>query len=177
MTVDNRHEQQRHLPRGLQAVSPQESKLRQSRMSEEPTPAVEVSVYTPTTGVAIVDVKVGAESTPAPLHWPAGDWTKPPLDISLSEIGRVEGVQVVFQDEVIDTADAALSTDVDVGVPLFDVDEWPADRYLDARLNVRASRLASGHLLVTIDDDRPGRLLRLGNGLVDSHSASTRAIG
>jgi hypothetical protein len=137
---------------------------------------IDISVDSPTTGVVIVDIKIGSQSTPAPLHWRAGDWTKPPLDISLSPEGLVESIQVVFQDEEVTMVDGDVATEEEPGVPSFRVDEWPADRYLDVRTGVRAVRLASGELLVSIDDEHPARLLRIGDGVGLGLDASGRVV-
>ena len=125
---------------------------------------LDISVHSPTRGVAIVDVKVGSQSTQAPLHWRAGDWTKPPLDVSLGLDGRIECLQVVFQDEVVMMAEGERAVQEEPGSPSFEVEQWPPDRYLDIRTDVRAARLASGELLVSIDEDQPVRFVRIGQG-------------
>jgi hypothetical protein len=102
------------------------------------------------------------------MHWRAGDWTKPPLDISLSPDGRIENVKVVFQDEVVAIAPderQILNEPSAPGFPFFDLHEWPSDRYLDAHASVHYRRLDSGELLVTLQDAHPLRLLQLGKGL------------
>jgi hypothetical protein len=52
-----------------------------------------------------------------------------------------------------------------MGVPLFDVEGWPSDRYVDTRTSVLATRLSSDELVVSIADSDPVRRLRLGEGL------------
>lgn len=47
---------------------------------------------------------VGQDASDAPLHWRAGDWSKPPLDVRLSDVGAVESIQFVFQDESVNAA-------------------------------------------------------------------------
>jgi hypothetical protein len=143
-------------------------------------PRVSVSVESLTTGVAIVDVKVGSQSTSAPLHWRAGDWTKPPLDISLSPEGFIEGIQVVFQDE------ALLASEKDADrppeeprIPRFEVGQWTANRYLDYRAELRVARFVSGELSVSIGQARAARLLRLAPALrvgIDSADCLARIV-
>jgi hypothetical protein len=139
--------------------------------SREESP-IQISVNSPTRGVAIVDVKIGSSSTPTPLHWRAGDWTKPPLDVSFSLNGQIESVQVVFQDESVMTAEGAAAVREEPGVPSFEIEQWPLDRYLDVQTGVRSARLASGELLVSIGEaSRSGSFVSVrGSG-----SASTRA--
>lgn len=69
----------------------------------------------PTREVVVLDVEVGKVS-PAPLHWRAGDWTKLPLDLRLSERGYLEGIQFVFQDESVAYADEPPCVDPRPGV-------------------------------------------------------------
>jgi hypothetical protein len=126
---------------------------------------IHIGADSPARGVAILDVTIGSTSTPAPLHWRAGDWKKPPFDVSLGSDGRPESVQVVFQDEEIPMTDSLPSIDVEPGVPLFDVGGWPTDRYLDARAVVHAKRLPSGELAVSIGEDPANHWLGLGEGL------------
>jgi hypothetical protein len=137
--------------------------------------SVGIAVDSPTKSVATVDVKIGAQ-TPAPLHWRGGDWTKPPLDIALSSDGYVESIQVVFQDEEVAMADWKVATQIELGVPAFEIDEWPTNRYLDVRIGVRTIRLASGELLVSIGDEDAVRLFRPGDGLALGLDASGRLV-
>jgi hypothetical protein len=138
--------------------------------------SIRITVDAPTRGVAVLDVTIGSASTSAPLHWRAGDWTKPPLDISLGPHGRPEGVQVVLQDEEALPTDGVVRIEVEPGVPTFDVDEWPTDRYLDARAAVQAKRLDSGELVVSIGDGQPTRRLELGTGLQFGLDASGEMV-
>lgn len=111
----------------------------------------------PARGVVILDITVGGSVSSAPLHWRAGDWTKPPLDIRLSGEGAIESIQFVFQDEVIEENDVIPPTNVETGVPRFDVDAWPSNRYSDARVSVKTMRLPSGELYAKIGDANPSR--------------------
>ena len=126
---------------------------------------IAISVTSPSRGVAILDVVVGSRSSPAPLHWLAGDWSKPPLDVALGPGGQIESVQVVFQDEAVAMTEADVSSRDELGLPSFELDGWPANRYLDVRTDVHAARIASDELLVSIDGDPPTRLVQLGDGL------------
>lgn len=135
---------------------------------------ISITVESPTDGVALVDVDMNRPSTTVPLHWRVGDWTKPPLDISVTPEGRLQRLQFVIQDEEVGrTGVAAESTD-DQGVPLFDVDRWPPDRYLDVRALVRAARLASGELAILVGNENTARWLRVGDGLAFGLDASGR---
>lgn len=109
----------------------------------------------PAPGVVIVDVALGDGGVDVPLHWRSGDWSKPPLDVRLSTEGEVQGIQLVFQDEVIEEGEAVPPSDIVVGVPTFDVAAWPADRYHDVRVPVSVRRLPSGHLYAVIGDSSP----------------------
>ena len=137
----------------------------QVRSVTDDTAVIHIEADSPTRGVAILDIRIGSATTPAPLHWRAGDWAKPPCDMSLGSDGRPECIQVVFQDEEVLTTDAVLSLDVERGFPLFDVGDWPSDRYLDVRALVQCRRLPSGELSVLIGEDTAARWLGLGEGL------------
>jgi hypothetical protein len=135
------------------------------KIAEEASPQVTITIDSPTHGVVIMDIAIGGWSTPTPLHWRAGDWTKPPLDFCLNSDGRLESIQVVFQDEVIETADVGLASQVNEGVPSFDVSDWPSSRYLDERSEVQSVRLASNELNITLGNSPPHKLVRVGEGL------------
>lgn len=126
---------------------------------------VQIAVDSPTRGVAIVDVQISPILNPAPLHWRAGDWTKPPLDVSLGPDGRPKSLQVVFQDEEVPRTNASEPIQAEVGVPIFDIGDWPANRYLDTRTVVQMEHLESDELAVRIGTDQPDRWLQLGPGL------------
>jgi hypothetical protein len=119
----------------------------------------------PTRGVVILDVAVGEVATSTPLHWRAGDWSKPPLDVRLSDDGEVESIQFVFQDESVDVGDVVPPTDTATGLPVFDVGAWPSDRYYDVRVPVTTLRLPSGHLYAVIGDSQPSRSVSVTWGL------------
>jgi hypothetical protein len=66
--------------------------LRLVGMEHEPQAMVAWRIESPTVGVVLFDVDVGAWGHPIPLHWRAGDWRKPPLDIQLDpRSGRLCG--------------------------------------------------------------------------------------
>jgi hypothetical protein len=132
----------------------------------------------PTRGVVILDAAIGPPPPGAPpLHWRAGDWTKPPLDIRLSDEGSVQSIQFVFQDEAVHVDDVVLPSNVESGVPAFDVDAWPSDRYCDARVSVRTLRLASGELYTTIGDAHPSRSVSVAWGLRFDFDVSDQLVG
>jgi hypothetical protein len=137
---------------------------------------IDISVEAPAAGVAIVDATISCRSSSVPIHWRAGDWTKPPLDISLSHEGRIEGIQIVFQDEKVPIGGRESATKEESGIPSFDVGAWSADRYLDVHTSVRSVRLPSGELLVSIGDDKPLRTPRLGGSLRVGLDASDRLV-
>ncbi|HEV2376997.1 MAG TPA: hypothetical protein VGS19_33145 [Streptosporangiaceae bacterium] len=127
----------------------------------------------PTRGVVVLDVAVGKATSSAPLHWRAGDWTKPPLDLQLNNAGAVESIQFVFQDESVDAGESLLPSDSVIGLPVFDVQRWSPDRYMDARVAVETMRLQSGELYPAIGVDSPKRAISVTWGLrfgVDSSS-------
>lgn len=128
--------------------------LKQLTEAEEALP-VKWDLDCPTRGVVILDVALGGSPSNTPFHWRAGDWTKPPLDVRLSEEGLVQSIQFVFQDEAVETNEVVLPTDVKTGVPKFDVEAWSSDHYSDARLNVKTVRLPSGELYAKIGDAQP----------------------
>jgi hypothetical protein len=131
----------------------------------------------PTRGVVTLDVAVGEFASSAPLHWRAGDWTKPPLDIRLSDKGSVESIQFVFQDESVDVDDIVPPSDIEIGLPTFELDAWPSDRYSDAQLPVTTARLPSGELYATIGDAHPSRSVSASWGLRFDFDTSDQLVG
>jgi hypothetical protein len=123
------------------------------------------SIESPTIGVVVIDVRVGSDFTPAPLHWRAGDWTKPPLDLAFSPDGRLETIQIVLQDETLGGAGSRIDVPVVAGHATFDVQRWPADRYLDERIAVVTERLDSDVILVTIGSSKAIRFNRVAHSL------------
>ena len=113
-------------------------------------------VESPVPGVVLIDVSLVGEGFPVPLHWRAGDWSKPPLDVSLRPDGRVAGIQFVLQDESVPEEGFSAQRRVGwAGTPVFVVDGWPADRYRDERLAVSASRSLSGELVLRLGGAGP----------------------
>lgn len=110
------------------------------------------NVETPTPGVVVVDVILGAASSAAPLHWRSGDWTKPPLDLSLASDGRLIGIQFVLQDERVPEGREGSWSVSWRGTPVFTVDGWPRDRYRDERISVSATRSLSGQLVLCLGE-------------------------
>lgn len=113
-------------------------------------------VESPVPGVVLIDVSLGGAGFPAPLHWRAGDWTKPPLDVSLTPDGRVVGFQFVLQDERVPEEDVTAQRQVKwAGTPVFVVDGWPTDRYCDERLVVSPVRSLTGELVLRLGGAGP----------------------
>lgn len=124
------------------------------RLSQRDQTEVQVTVTTPTTGVAILDVQVGETSSKSPLHWRAGMWTKPPVDIAVDPAnGRLQGVQIVLQDEDVPWGGGE-NLPADEGAPAISTERWSEDRYRDEVMEV--------HLLRTPDDRLEVRLKGFG---------------
>lgn len=132
---------------------------------KSPSPRVWWNIESPVAGVVLIEVVL--ESNPAPLHWRAGLWEKPPLDLSMDSSGRMIGFQFVLQDERVPLAEDAGGPRVTAPAwPVFDVDSWPEDRYMDEHIPVTVGRLAAGTLLLGIGNlEGPDRLLEVGDGL------------
>jgi len=153
------------------------SLLLKSLVEPAEAPAIHWTLNCPTRGVVILDVAVGQDASDAPLHWRAGDWSKPPLDVRLSDVGAVESIQFVFQDESVNAGEVVMPAEVEVGLPTFDVGEWPADRYSDARVDVRTLRLPSGELYAAIGDGQPERSVSVTWGLRFGFDSSDQLVG
>ena len=131
----------------------------------------------PTRGVVLLDVAVGETATSAPLHWRAGDWSRPPLDVRLSDHGEVESIQFVFQDESVDVGEVTPPPDMATGLPEFDVTAWPSDRYSDVRVPVTTRRLPSGQLYAAIGESQPARSVSVTWGLRFDFDAADQLVG
>lgn len=125
-----------------------------------PAPQVSIRVESPVPGVVLIDAALDRDD--APLHWRAGLWNKPPLDISLHHDGRLAGIQFVLQDEKVPDTNAVPAVGGSKGGwPVFDVASWPADRYLDEEVVVSFAR--SSDILVLRFGSEPARRW-VGNG-------------
>jgi len=113
------------------------------------------TIGSPVPGVVIIDVTVGSERVPVPLHWRAGTWRKPPLDIILDDRGRLVAMQFVLQDERMEIRDGTRHVEPEIGVPRFDVSSWATDRYRDEQVPVVALRAVTGELVIRIGDEQP----------------------
>jgi hypothetical protein len=113
------------------------------------------NIESPTPGVVLIDVAIERPSRSTPLHWRAGTWSKPPLDLSLDDHGRLVGLQFVLQDERVPAGQWTVFPDPEVGLPVFDVRGWPSERYRDETMVVQASRLSSGELALRLGDLQP----------------------
>jgi hypothetical protein len=125
---------------------------------------VDITVGSPASGVAILDLKVDSQQTEVPLHWRAGDWVKPPLDVALTRAGQIQGIQVVLQDEAVEMSATSRAQD-EFGIPSFEVDDWPADRYSDFRVKVKLRRMLSGEFIATIGSSIVTRYISVDNKL------------
>ncbi|MEX2555047.1 MAG: hypothetical protein WEB06_05390 [Actinomycetota bacterium] len=125
------------------------------------------SIETPTPGVVLIDVTIEGQTASAPLHWRAGTWSKPPLDLTLDDQGRLVALQFVLQDERVAAGQWTVFPDFDEGLPVFDIAGWPSERYRDETVPVEASRLSGGELALRLGDPQPlGRACGVGSALV-----------
>jgi hypothetical protein len=132
---------------------------------EDATPKIVWRIESPVPGVVLIDVDVGSRE-PVPLHWRAGTWTKPPLDVFLDSEGHLAGFQLVLQDERVALSKGSNAPLLESGLPVFDTTLWPADRYLDEHMKVSTVRLSTGELVVGIgEDDRVMKVYQVGTGL------------
>lgn len=111
------------------------------------------SIEVPTPGVVLLDVAVGKPPS-VPLHWRAGTWAKPPLDILLDGEGRFFALQFVLQDERVERRDQPALRKSQAGVPIFDVAEWPEDGFCDEIVPITSVRLSAGELTLRIGEQR-----------------------
>lgn len=149
----------------------------QSLLGPSASTSVRWTMDCPAQGVVILDVAVGGAASPAPLHWRAGDWRKPPLDVRLSDHGLLESVQFVFQDESVDIGKVVTPSETMRGLPVFDVMGWPEGRYSDARMEVETVRLTTGELYVATGRGRPERSVLVGDGLRLVVDSTGRLVG
>jgi hypothetical protein len=112
-------------------------------------------------------MEVEGPKSPTPLHWRAGDWTKPPLDIELNHVnGAVQGLQLVLQDEHVSTGTLEVTPESAAGIPVAEITDWPGDRYRDVQCDVAVTRGESNELIVRLGEPAvasrsglPGRLM------------------
>ncbi len=126
--------------------------LRLARIETVPCDAI-WSIESPTPGVVLIDVHVVGIEEAVPLHWRTGTWTKPPLDLSLDREGRLVGFQFVLQDERVREGISSDFPSPEVGLPLFDIEDWPSDRYADVKSALEAFRLAGSELELRLGDE------------------------
>jgi hypothetical protein len=112
-------------------------------------------------GVVLIDCRLttdeeNEEPLSVPLHWRAGDWSKPPIDIALdAETGHLRSLELILQDEIIEHK-TLLSTeladiDIDRGTPIFERTLWSDDeRYVDETLMPTLSWGEQNSLLVVL---------------------------
>lgn len=165
------HEWKHHLSRRLQVVTAMLKLIRQDLLE----PEVSILVESPVPGVVLIDAVLGRPE--APLHWRAGLWNKPPLDVSLVPNGRLAAVQFVLQDERVPRSESLnLSWDGTGGIwPVFDVGSWPDGRYLDEEIAVSLERM--GDLLVLgVGAAMAQRWECVGNGLAIGLNGSDEVV-
>lgn len=141
-----------------------------------PLPEVSLSIESPVPGVVLVDAVLDRHE--APLHWRAGLWDKPPLDVSLRPDGRLVGVQFVLQDEKVPRGDGPppSSGESGGGWPVFEVRSWPEKRYVDEKIAVSFERAAAS-LVLGIGSEPVGRWVRAGTALSVGLNASDEVVG
>jgi hypothetical protein len=133
------------------------------------------SIESPTPGVVLINLAIDGMSEPVPLHWRAGTWTKPPLDVELDARGRLVGLQFVLQDERVPVGEGSVLPERDTALPIFDVTAWPHDRYLDEKIPVVANRLRGGELALLIGDRLPlTKAIQIGSSLTLAFANSGR---
>ncbi|SRR6266498_4411173 len=109
------------------------------------------AIESPTPGVVLVNVDVGGNKSSAPLHWRAGDWTKPPLDIEINPSdGTVQAIQFVLQDERARVTSVREISEWKDGTPVVNTAGWPDDRYRDVRCSMKAVRSPTDELVVSL---------------------------
>jgi hypothetical protein len=115
--------------------------------------AAVLDIDTPTHGVAIVNARFDRRKSPVPLHWRAGDWTKPPMDIEIDpQTGAVQAAQFVLQDERIPQSDMTEAPTPSGGTPIVETEGWTSDPYLGVHCDLRVWRGSSDELIVTFGD-------------------------
>lgn len=141
-----------------------------------PSPEVSVLVESPVPGVVLVDAVLGHHEVP--LHWRAGLWDKPPLDVSLRPDGRLIGVQFVLQEEKVSRSDGPPPSggDASGGWPVVDVAAWPDGRYVDAKIAV-SFRRAGASLVLGIGPAPAQRWAQAGRGLAIGLNARDEVVG
>jgi hypothetical protein len=147
--------------------------------SDVAVPSITRAISSPTSGVVIVDVSVGPPTSISNLHWRAGDWTKPPLDMSLSHSGHLESIQFVFQDEEVRQSHETAPIVEQRGSPIFDTTAWTKKRYWDIRCPVHAETLSSHELRISIGGQSATQYVEVGIGLafgLDEDEAVTNVL-
>lgn len=111
------------------------------------------AIESPSPGVVFISVAVTGPRTLTPLHWRAGDWTKPPVDIEVNpDDGFIQSIQVVLQDERVGMRAPIEGHTPALGLPLVVVADWPTDRYWDEHCPVAMARATTGELIVDLGE-------------------------
>ena len=136
---------------------------------------VSLLVESPVPGLVLIDAVLDRQE--APLHWRAGLWDKPPLDISLAPDGRLTAVQFVLQDERVPRSDGLQLSGAGPGGswPVFDVVSWPDGRYLDEEVVVSFERMGDS-LVLGIGAAVAQRWERVGEGLAVGLNVSDEVV-
>ena len=122
-------------------------------------------IESPTPGVVLIDVHVVGIEEAVPLHWRTGTWSKPPLDVSLDREGRLVGFQFVLQDERVREGIPLDFPVPKLGLPVFDVEDWPSDRYADVKSALEAFRLEGSELELRLGDESVRQACQVGSSL------------
>lgn len=140
-----------------------------------PLPEVSLLIESPVPGVVIIDAVLDRQEVP--LHWRAGLWDKPPLDVSLAPDGRLAGVQFVLQDERVPRSNGPQLPGDETGGswPVFEVASWSDGRYLDEEMAVSFER-TSGLLVLRIGATTAQRWARVGDGLTVGLNTSDEVV-
>jgi hypothetical protein len=112
--------------------------------------------------VTIVTVERPEPLDPAPLHYRIGDWSSPPVDIAIDHRGRFQSITITLDDSLPPLVTGNATEATAAGIPLFEVERWPPDRFLDVRRTVGTNRFADGSLLVTLSEDAGTEVVKVG---------------
>src|SRR4051794_27522484 len=97
------------------------------------------------------DAAIGSDAG-APLHWRAGDWQGPPVDVSINpETGGLRAIQAVLQDRTPERTGTTPPRATRSGLPEFDTTPWAGgERYRDETHDVAFALTSAGHFVTRI---------------------------
>lgn len=144
--------------------------LKLASIRDDPNCRVSREIEELTTGVVSIHYVVQRDFARPPLHWRAGKWDKPPVDIRVDPVdGQLRAVQVVIQHPLSEKSGATPKAPrIRRGVPFFDLGAWQGGKpYLDETTDVGLSWFGGatvavdfGHSLIEADLE-----CRVGSGL------------